>query len=60
MSRVCGAKAPRFCGQNAVSSFLGTAEMQFEISVTGAVPRHGVINSEEFGEKLWWVVVHSQ
>ena len=32
----------------------------FEISVTGAVPRHGVINWEEFGEKFWWVVLHSQ
>ena len=32
----------------------------FEISVTGAVPRHGVINWEEFGGKFWWVVLHSQ
>ena len=32
----------------------------FEISVTGVVPRHGVINWEEFGEKFWWVVLHSQ
>ena len=31
----------------------------FEISVTGAVTRHGVINWEEFGEKFWWVVLHS-
>ena len=32
----------------------------FEISITGAVPRHGVINWEEFGEKFWWVVLLSQ
>ena len=32
----------------------------FEISVTGAVTRHGVITWEEFGEKFWWVVLHSE
>ena len=32
----------------------------FEISVAGAVPRHGVINWEEFGEKFWWVILHNQ
>ena len=32
----------------------------FEISVTGAVTRHGVINWEELGEIFWWVVLHSQ
>ena len=31
----------------------------FEISATGALTRHGVINWEEFGEKFWWVVLHS-
>ena len=31
----------------------------FEISATGGMTRHGVINWEEFGEKIWWVVLHS-
>ena len=30
-----------------------------KISTTGAVTRHGVINWEEFGQKFWWVVLHS-
>ena len=57
---------PAWLKHTMIVDFLGTPSPRssrrwsFEISVTGAVPRHGVINWEEFGEKFWWVVLHSQ
>ena len=55
-----------FCTTNSATNFLGTPSPRssrrwnFEISITGAVPRHGVINWEEFGEKFRGVILHSQ
>ena len=45
---VLGAPSPR-----------SSRRWNFEISATRAVTRHAVINWEEFGEKFWWVVLHS-